>query len=64
MNNEKINFQRVTVKGGLKSYRSCDKVWTLIIEDGVYETRFGINKRIFKCDKVKIVACEAKENPK
>ena len=61
MNNKIRN--RLTFKGGLKSYRSCDKVWTLLIEDGVYETGFGFKRKI-KCDKVKIVACEAKENPK
>ena len=61
MNNKIRN--RVTFNGGLKSYRSCDGVWTLVIEDGVYETGSSTNREI-KCDKVKIVACEAKENPK
>eukprot|EP00099_Drosophila_melanogaster_P015617 NP_524467.1 Transcription-factor-IIA-S [Drosophila melanogaster] len=48
---------RVTFKAGkLNTYRFCDNVWTLMLND----VEFREVHEIVKVDKVKIVACDGK----
>ncbi|KAG9509553.1 Transcription initiation factor IIA subunit 2, partial [Fragariocoptes setiger] len=42
--------------GQLKTYRFCDNVWTLVLED----TEFRNVQDLVKVDRVKIVACDAR----
>lgn len=47
---------RLNLKGHLKTYRFCDNVWTLVMED----VEIKDSSAIMNVDKIKIVACEGK----
>ncbi|KAK3714926.1 Transcription initiation factor IIA subunit 2 [Vermiconidia calcicola] len=55
--NEKVKA-RMTFKGHLDTYRFCDEVWTFIIKDIHFKMD---NAHQFDAEKIKIVACLAKE---
>jgi len=54
---------KTSFTGRLHTYRNCDSVWTLIMENVTF--RFDQNQNNYKpplltTDKIKIIACEAK----
>jgi len=46
---------KITFKGHLHTYRFCENVWTLILENA----KFKLDREYISTDKVKIVACDA-----
>lgn len=46
------------MKGHLDTYRFCDEVWTFVIKDIHFKME---NSSTFDAEKIKIVACLAKE---
>ena len=50
---------RLAFKSGrLRAYRFCDNVWTFILQDVEWREM----QDIIRADKVKIVACDGKQN--
>ena len=49
---------RMNFKGHLDTYRFCDEVWTFIIKDIHFKME---NTQQFDAERIKIVACQAKE---
>ena len=47
---------RVNFRGSLNTYRFCDNVWTVVLND----VEFREVTELIKVDKVKIVACDDK----
>ena len=47
---------RISFKGHLSTYRYCDNVWTLVLND----VDFREVQEFVSVDKVKIVACDGK----
>ncbi|XP_069759015.1 transcription initiation factor IIA subunit 2 isoform X2 [Narcine bancroftii] len=47
---------RVNFRGSLNTYRFCDNVWTFVLND----VEFREVTELVKVDKVKIVACDGK----
>jgi len=45
---------KMSFKGHLHTYRYCDNVWTLILENAT----FKVDSETVNVDKVKIVACD------
>ncbi|EDV28948.1 Transcription initiation factor IIA subunit 2 [Trichoplax sp. H2] len=50
---------RMSFKGHLRTYRFCDSVWTLIVENAEFRET-GSDTHSFKVDKLKVVACDGK----
>jgi transcription initiation factor TFIIA small subunit len=50
----------MTSQGHLDTYRFCDDVWTFLIKDIHFKMD---NSHTFDAEKIKIVACQAKEKP-
>ncbi|KAK3053622.1 Transcription initiation factor IIA subunit 2 [Extremus antarcticus] len=55
--NDKVKA-RMSFKGHLDTYRFCDEVWTFVIKDIHFKME---NSSTFDAEKIKIVACLAKE---
>ena len=52
---------RLTFKAGhLETYRFCDNVWTFVLKD----VEFREVQELIRVDKVKIVACDGKDEKK
>ncbi|XP_057351257.1 transcription initiation factor IIA subunit 2-like [Manis pentadactyla] len=49
---------RVNFRGSLNTYRFCDNVWTFVLN----YVEFREMTELIKVDKVKIVACDGKNN--
>ena len=58
MYNRFCGVANYSLKGHLDTYRFCDEVWTFIIKDIHFKMD---NQQQFDAEKIKIVACLAKE---
>jgi transcription initiation factor TFIIA small subunit len=48
---------RLTFKGNLNVYRSCDEVWTFILKNA----NFKFDNESVTADRIKIIACSSKK---